>query len=47
MGGRSYEAVMARKSEIVKAAVGIDYSKFEEAGGRFDYERMKIGRAHV
>ena len=40
MGGRSYEAVMARKSEIVKAAVGIDYSKFEEAGGRFDYERM-------
>ena len=33
MGGRSYEAVMARKSEIVKAAVGIDYSKFEEPGG--------------
>ena len=36
MGGRSYEAVMARRSEIVKAAVGIDYAKFEEPGGRFD-----------
>jgi 2-amino-4-ketopentanoate thiolase beta subunit len=36
----SYEAVMARKSEIMKAAVGMDYSDFESGGIAFDYERM-------
>ena len=36
----SYEAVMARRPEIMKASVGIDYSLFEHEGIGFDYERM-------
>ncbi|MDW7671598.1 MAG: 2-amino-4-oxopentanoate thiolase subunit OrtB [Bacillota bacterium] len=36
----SYEAVMARRPEIMKASVGIDYSLFENEGIGFDYERM-------
>ncbi|MEG1548240.1 MAG: 2-amino-4-oxopentanoate thiolase subunit OrtB [Clostridia bacterium] len=36
----SYEAVMARKGEIMKSAVGMDYSKFESGSIAFDYERM-------
>lgn len=37
---RSYEAVMARKGEIMKKAVGIDFNQFEMGGISFDYERM-------
>lgn len=42
MAGRdiSYEAVMARRSEIMKRAVGIDYSRFAQGPLAFDYERM-------
>lgn len=36
----SYEAVMGRNLEIMKKAIGIDYSKFEAGGIGFDYERM-------
>lgn len=36
----SYSAVMARKGELMKQAVGIDYSKFESGSIAFDYERM-------
>ncbi|SDK55359.1 2-amino-4-oxopentanoate thiolase subunit OrtB [Natronincola ferrireducens] len=36
----SYEAVMARRSEIMKKAVGIDYAVFESGRISFDYERM-------
>lgn len=36
----SYEAVMGRKNEIMKNAIGIDYSVFENEGVSFDYERM-------
>lgn len=36
----SYEAVMARKPEIMKKAVGIDYNEFEDKGMAFDYEKM-------
>ncbi len=36
----SYEAVMARNAEIMKKAVGIDYSEFEYGTIAFDYERM-------
>ncbi|HPL99742.1 MAG TPA: PLP-dependent lyase/thiolase, partial [Bacillota bacterium] len=36
----SYAAVMARKNEIMKKAIGIDYSVFESGGISFDYERM-------
>lgn len=36
----SYDAVMARRSEIMKKSVGIDYDTFEYEGIGFDYERM-------
>lgn len=36
----SYDEVMARKSEIMKKSVGIDYSMFESGSIAFDYERM-------
>lgn len=36
----SYEAVMGRRGEIMKKAVGIDYSIFEYDTIAFDYERM-------
>ncbi len=35
-----YEAVMARKGEIIRNAVGIDYSRFESGSIAFDYEGM-------
>lgn len=40
MRDNSYEAVMARNSEIMKASMGIDYSQFESGSLAFDYERM-------
>jgi cysteine synthase len=36
----SYEAVMGRKNEIMKKAIGIDYSVFESGGIAFDFEKM-------
>ncbi|KXG78696.1 Tryptophan synthase beta chain [Fervidicola ferrireducens] len=36
----SYDAVMKRKNEIMKKAVGIDYQIFESGSIAFDYERM-------
>jgi len=36
----SYDAVMSRRSEILKQSVGIDYSIFEYGKISFDYERM-------
>ena len=40
MKDKSYNAVMARKNDIIKASVGVDYTKFELSDGRFDYEKM-------
>jgi len=40
MKDMSYLAVMARKNEIVKNAVGIDYDEFEYGKIAFDYEKM-------
>ncbi|UUV18808.1 2-amino-4-oxopentanoate thiolase subunit OrtB [Fusobacteria bacterium ZRK30] len=37
---KSYNAVMSRKTEIMKKAVGIDYNTFEKEGIEFDYEAM-------
>lgn len=41
----SYKAVMARRNEIMKRAVGIDYDEFNLTPLAFDYERMmeKVG----
>ena len=36
----SYDGVMSRKNEIMKKAVGIDYSAFETGGIAFHYEKM-------
>lgn len=37
---KNYNDLMARKNEIMKTAVGIDYDTFELEGCAFDYERM-------
>ncbi len=36
----SYNAVMARKNEIMKASVGINYDKYESDHIKFDFEAM-------
>ena len=36
----SYDAVMERRPETMKKAIGIDYDKFESGNIKFDYERM-------
>ena len=36
----SYAAVMARKNEIMKASMGMDYNDFIQSPIAFDYERM-------
>lgn len=36
----NFEAIMSRKGEIMKAAVGMDYDEFESGSIAFDYERM-------
>ncbi len=40
MPNNTYEAVIARKPEIMKKAVGIDYAVYESGSLSFDYERM-------
>jgi len=40
MKDKSYDAVMYRKNEIMKKAVGIDYDLFEKGEIAFDYEEM-------
>ena len=46
MRKNSYEEVMARKNEIMKSAVGIDYDMFESGGIAFDYEQMMRGAGY-
>jgi cysteine synthase len=43
----SYDGVMARKNDIMKQAVGIDYTQFESGGAAFDYERMMREAAYT
>ena len=42
---KSYEAINARKNDIIKNAMKIDYDEFEYEGIGFDYEGMmeKVG----
>ncbi|WP_299850874.1 2-amino-4-oxopentanoate thiolase subunit OrtB [uncultured Roseovarius sp.] len=35
-----FNSVMARKNEIMKASIGIDFGEFESGGISFDYEKM-------
>lgn len=44
---RSYSAVMARKNEIMKKAIGIDYSDFESGSVSFDYDKMMREAAYT
>lgn len=37
---QDYDSVMERKQEVMKAAIGIDYSRFESGSMAFDYEKM-------
>ncbi len=37
---KDYSSVMARKGEIMKKSVGIDYSTYESGSIAFDYEKM-------
>ena len=40
MMDNSFEAVMGRRGEIMKRAIGIDFEVFETGGIAFDYEKM-------
>lgn len=40
MTDMSYTAVMGRRNQIMKAAVGLDYTRFESGGIAFDYEAL-------
>lgn len=40
IAGTSYAEVMARRQDIMKSAVGIDYEKFRTGAIAFDYEAM-------
>lgn len=41
MGAQAYAAVMARRGEIMRRALGLDYDRFERDGGiAFDYEGL-------
>ena len=35
-----FDAIMARRGEIMRKALGMDYSEFELSPIAFDYERM-------
>lgn len=40
MKDMSYQSVLARKNDIMKASVGIDYAAFEYGAIAFDYDRL-------
>lgn len=42
MKDMSYKGVMGRSNEIMKNALGIDYSRFEGEGVTFDFEKMMV-----
>ena len=37
---KDYASVMSRKGEIMKKALGMDFSAFESGSIAFDYEKM-------
>lgn len=43
----SYDAIMARKNEIIKNAVGMDFDMFEKPGIGFDYEAMMAATGYT
>lgn len=47
MMDNSYAAIMARKNEIIKQAVGMDFDQFEKPGIGFDYEAMMAATGYT
>ena len=47
MMDNSYAAIMARKNEIIKEAVGMDFEQFEKPGIGFDYEAMMAATGYT
>lgn len=47
MMDNSYAAIMARKNEIIKEAVGMDFDQFEKPGIGFDYEAMMAATGYT
>ena len=43
----SFSAVMARKNEIIRSAVGVDYKQFESGSIAFDYEGMMASTGYT
>ncbi|MBR4636048.1 MAG: PLP-dependent lyase/thiolase [Clostridia bacterium] len=43
----SYAAIMARKNDIIKEAVGMDFDQFEKPGIGFDYEAMMAATGYT
>ncbi len=43
----SFSAVMARKAEIIRNAVGVDYKQFESGSIAFDYEKMMASTGYT
>ena len=43
----SYSAIMARKNEIIRNSVGVDYDQFEYPGIGFDYEKMMAATGYT
>jgi cysteine synthase len=43
---RSYAGVLARRGEILRRAVGVDYASFEQDGLVFDYEALLRSSGH-
>ena len=47
MMDNSYAAIMARKNDIIKEAVGMDFDQFEKPGIGFDYEAMMAATGYT
>ena len=41
-----FDAIMARRGEIMRKALGMDYSEFELSPIAFDYERMMTAHGY-
>ena len=46
MSDMSYESVMSRKAQIMRASIGIEYDKYELEGIGFDYEGLMSDTAY-
>ncbi|NLC32836.1 MAG: PLP-dependent lyase/thiolase [Clostridiales bacterium] len=47
MRDMSYQAVMSRRNDIMKASVGLDYDLYESGSMAFDYESLMTASSHT